>query len=198
MRRVARVIIGWEWLILLVLLPLLLFPSGWRSLLLLIIPLLWVIRKVATGRFVPPTAFDVAIFLMITALLISLAAVFDMTLSFPKIAGLILGIAFFYGAVQYAGDYADGEYHLLGLIFVAGTGMGMLALFSNLQTSFLAFSEPVISLLPSPLLSLLDILDAEVNPNEMVGFTLAFYRNCGAWFFPGFGYIAGWRRSNRH
>ena len=58
MRRAAAFIISWEWLILLIFLPLLLFPTGWRSLLLLIVPLLWLTRKLATGQFVPPTPFD--------------------------------------------------------------------------------------------------------------------------------------------
>jgi putative inorganic carbon (HCO3(-)) transporter len=106
---------------------------------------------------------------MLTALLLSLAAVFDMEMSFPKIAGLILGIAFYYGAVQYTRDYDAGEYHLLGLILVSGTGMAVIALLTNLQSPPFAFINPLLGLLPAPFSSLPDILGAEVNPNETAG-----------------------------
>lgn len=95
MGRVAEILTRWEWLILLLSAPILFFPTGWRGLFLLVIPLLWLMRKIARGYFFPHTPYDVSLLAMITALLISLAAVFDMALSFPKIAGLILGIAFF-------------------------------------------------------------------------------------------------------
>ncbi len=169
MRRVAATVISWEWLILLMLLPLLLFPTGWRGLLLFIIPLLWLTRKLATGRFVPPTPFDVVIFTMLFSLLISLMAVFDMELSFPKIAGLILGIAFYYGAVQFSREYVDGEYYLLGLILVSGLSMALVALLSSIQSFTFSFLNPLFGLIPTRYSSLLGSLGTEVNPNEMAG-----------------------------
>ena len=65
MRRTATIIIKWEWLILLLILPLFLFPTGWRSLILLIIPLLWILRKFAFGYFFPHTPYDVTLLLLV-------------------------------------------------------------------------------------------------------------------------------------
>ncbi|NCF66786.1 MAG: hypothetical protein GWP61_12485 [Chloroflexi bacterium] len=163
MRRLARIVINWEWLFLLLLLPILLFPTGWRGLVLLIIPLLWILRKFAIGHFVPPTPFDTAVLVMMATILISLAAVFDINLSFPKIAGLILGIAYFYGGVQHARQYHEGEYHLLSLIFIAGTGMALVGFLSII--SITSFAD--IAAVPSTALS--NILGRTVNPNELAG-----------------------------
>ena len=176
MRRAAKFITDWEWLILLFLIPLLLFPTGWRGLLLLIIPLLWVIRKAATGHFVPPTPLDISIFLMLIALLLSLAAVFDMQSSFPKIAGLIIGIAFYYGAVQYTRTYSNGVYHLLGLILISGTGMTVLASLSNFQTQTLTIFNLLFVRFPIPFFTLPIFNATEVNFNEIAGII--------GWYFP--------------
>ncbi|UCC54752.1 MAG: O-antigen ligase family protein [Anaerolineaceae bacterium] len=163
MRRLARIVINWEWLFLLLLLPILLFPTGWRGLVLLIIPLLWILRKFAIGHFVPPTPFDTTVLVMMATILISLAAVFDINLSFPKIAGLILGIAYFYGGVQHARQNHEGEYHLLSLIFIAGTGMALVGFLSII--SITSFAD--IAAVPSTALS--NILGRTVNPNELAG-----------------------------
>ena len=169
MRRLARIIINWEWLILLLLLPLLLFPTGWRGLILMIIPLLWIIRKIANGHFVPPTPYDSAVLLLMATVLISLAAVFDIKLSFPKIAGLLLGIAYFYGGVQHTRDNHEGEYHLLGLIFIAGTGMAMVGFLSMLPTASVSYFASASAVLRGPMEMLNGVLGATVNQNEMAG-----------------------------
>jgi putative inorganic carbon (HCO3(-)) transporter len=168
-RRLAGIIINWEWLILLLLLPVLLFPTGWRGLILMIIPMLWIMRKIANGYFVPPTAYDTAVLLMMATVLISLAAVFDIKLSFPKIAGLILGVAYFYGGVQHTRDYYEGEYHLLGLIFIVGTGMAMVGFLSMLPTTFLSYFAGASVILRGPVEMLNGILGGTVNQNEMAG-----------------------------
>ncbi len=169
MRHAAATIIKWEWLILLLLLPLMLFPTGWRGLLLLAVPLLWLFRKIATGYFVPHTPYDVTLLILIAALLLSLTAVFDMALSFPKIAGLILGIACFYAGAQYTRDNDGGIYHLLGLIIVLGMAMAVVGLLGSLQSSNFTFLNPVVSLLPDPIIANLGFIRGGVNPNELAG-----------------------------
>ena len=54
------------------------------------------------------------------ALLISLSAVFNMEISYPKIAGLVFGIAAFYAAVEFSRRVDTGVFHLIVLIIAAG------------------------------------------------------------------------------
>ncbi len=169
MRRAASIIIKWEGFILLMLLPVLMFPTGWRALLLLAIPFLWLSRKIATGYFIPHTPYDVTLVILIAALLLSLTAVFDMALSFPKITGLILGIAFFYAGVQYTRENREGLFHLLGLILIIGTALVTAGLLFSLQSLNYAFLNPIVSFLPPVLTANLDIISGGVNPNELAG-----------------------------
>ncbi len=169
MHRAAQTIIRWEWLILLILLPFLLFPSGWTGLLLLVIPALWIVRKAATGHFVPSTPFDNTILALLVALLISMAAVFDIDSSFPKIAGLIISIAIFYAAVQFCDQINDGEIYLLGAIFLAGSGMVLVGLLGSSQLAAQSLLSPFFDLLPASLRSMSDRLGVDVNPNELAG-----------------------------
>ncbi len=169
MREIARTIVSWEWLILLLIMPLLLFPTGWLGLLLLVVPLLWLLRRMVTGRFFPATADDVAITFLLLALLVSLTAVFDIEYSFPKIAGLILGVALFYAAVQHSRDLAFGRYTILALILAAGCGMVFAALVANLGSSSFAFLDAFVAFLPVSPQALPGIGGLSVNPNELAG-----------------------------
>ena len=95
----CRQVIVFEWLILLLALPLFLFPTPIRSLILFILPLLWMIRKVAHGIFVPSTPLDWPLFGLLLMVLVSLYATYDISLSFPKVSGILFGVALFYGVV---------------------------------------------------------------------------------------------------
>ena len=61
-RRLARAIADWEWLVLIVILPAVVLISPARSPVLLVIPLLWLARKVGYGRLVPATPLDWSLF----------------------------------------------------------------------------------------------------------------------------------------
>lgn len=169
MRRFALVITNWEWLILILLMPFLLFPTGWRGLLLFIVPILWLFRKIATGHFMPDTPYDSAIFLLLTAMLISLAAVFNIEYSFPKIAGLVIGVALFYCAVQYNRYVEGGEYHLLGVILIAGTGLSLVGLLSFSRSLEVGNVGSLLAMMPPQAYSLANMIGTEVNPNEIAG-----------------------------
>ncbi|MCZ7669979.1 MAG: hypothetical protein M5U34_23785 [Chloroflexi bacterium] len=97
---VCRRITAVEWLILGLLLPLALFPSPMRTLALLVIPLLWLVRWIATGHLAPPTPVDWSLWGLLLMVLVSQYATFDMAHSLVKIAGLVYGIALFYAVVQ--------------------------------------------------------------------------------------------------
>jgi putative inorganic carbon (hco3(-)) transporter len=93
----------WSWgslFVLLLVAPLLLFPSGWRSLALLVLPLVWIGNRILMGHFVPRTPYDGVMVCLLAMVLVSLYATYDMGVSLPKISGVLLGVSIFYAIVN--------------------------------------------------------------------------------------------------
>lgn len=158
----------WEWLGYGLLLPLLLFPTGWRALALLGLPVLWGMRAAGTGRFFPRTALNSAILVMALTLLVSLYATFDMALSFPKIAGLVLGMALFFTAVSHAEQHKHGLWHVTAFVLAAGLGMILIGAASLRWSGPLAVLAPLTAVLPNALTNLPGA-DSGVNANQLAG-----------------------------
>jgi hypothetical protein len=76
--------------------PLFIFPKPRFWWILLIIPLLWIMRKIVEKRFLESTMVNVPVFILLTAVLISTWRVPDFSHSLPKFAGVLFAIAFFY------------------------------------------------------------------------------------------------------
>jgi putative inorganic carbon (HCO3(-)) transporter len=76
--------------------PLFIFPRPRLWWILLIIPLLWAVRKIVEKQFVETTMVNKPIFIFLTAVLISTLRVPDFSHSLPKFAGVLFAIAFFY------------------------------------------------------------------------------------------------------
>jgi putative inorganic carbon (hco3(-)) transporter len=169
MRKLAQSIVSWEWLILIILLPIFWFPNGWGAFVLLLVPLFWLLRKLVTGRFFPATPDDVANLAILTAVLVSFTAVFDITLSFPKIAGLILGIAFFYAVVQHARNVPHGRYYIVGVILFAGSGLAVAGLLASMKDPILNSLYPALAISPFKWTDLPLMGGLSVNPNELAG-----------------------------
>ncbi len=164
-----QTIIHWEWLILLLVLPLLMFPSGGRGLALLVIPLLWLFRWVGFGRFFPRTPLDVALFFFLLMVLVSLSAVFDITLSFPKIAGVVVGIGLFYGAVEFARRRKHGVWLILILLILVGMGMALVGLIGAEWSGPFRFLNNIATTLTGGRIHILGAVDGVVNSNELAG-----------------------------
>jgi putative inorganic carbon (hco3(-)) transporter len=158
----------WEWLWLLLLLPFLLFPNGPQALLLLVVPLLWLLRRLASGYFLPITPYNGAIALIMLMVLVSLYATFDIELSMPKIAGMVLGVALFYGAVAYGRSRPNGMWHLVTAVLLIGAGMSVVGLVGTPWRGPFTFLNRLQAALP------LDVVvpgtvSGAINPNEMAG-----------------------------
>ena len=156
MRNIAQKLLQWEWLLLVLLIPVTLFPFGAASVGLLLIPLLWLVRKAATGRWITPTPYDLAIWLLLAMVGISFAMVFDPLVSGPKIAGILLGIGLFY-ATAAAGRRDQGLWPIVGFVLLTGTlmaGVGLVG--AEWQPPFAFLSQarawlPLASGKPGPL-----------------------------------------------
>jgi putative inorganic carbon (HCO3(-)) transporter len=76
--------------------PFFIFPKPQLWWIILIIPLLWTVRKILEKRFVEPTMINVPMFIFLAAVLISTSRVPDFADSLPKFAGVLFAIAFFF------------------------------------------------------------------------------------------------------
>jgi putative inorganic carbon (HCO3(-)) transporter len=126
----AEWIVRLELPILAILAPLLLFPNARRSLALLGIPLIWIARKTARGRFIRRTPLDWAIWLLMLMVLVSLYATFDIAVSLPRIAILLCGVAVFYAVVEAIQSdvmlrWASATYLIVGAGLVGLAAIGM-------------------------------------------------------------------------
>ena len=174
MQRVAQFITRWEWLIFLLILPPLLFPSGYWGFLLLVPLTLWTVRWVGTGRFLPRTPYDTAVLILALMMLVSLYAVFDIGLSFPKIAGVVMGIALFYGAVTYTrlrpdGPSPGGMWRVVGFVILAGVGMALVGLVGMRWMGVFAPLNRLNALLPDALSAIPGTVGGVVNANQLAG-----------------------------
>lgn len=169
MRRLLLAITTWEWLLLLLLLPLIVFTSSVGALALLILPLFWVIRKAATGHFFPRTPYNAAILVLATAVLISFLAVFDIALSFPKIAGVVFGIALYFAAVEQCRQRENGVWLILAAVALVGTAIAVLSVFFATWSGPFRFLAQAKDLLPLAVPALPGAVSGVINPNELAG-----------------------------
>lgn len=89
-------IIVWDWLLLLLALPLLFFPDHLLGVILGLILIQLAIRKAVTGEFIPPTPYNLAILILMLSLGMSFLVTFNLSLSLPKITSILLGITLFF------------------------------------------------------------------------------------------------------
>ncbi|RMG92542.1 MAG: O-antigen ligase domain-containing protein [Chloroflexi bacterium] len=158
-----------EPLILLAVWAVLLFPVGWQALALLILPLIVMNRRLATGHFFPRTPFDVAFLLLLTAVLVSLTiATFDITLSLVKIAGVLTGMSLYYTAVTLGKTNQHGRFLVLSFFLLAGTGIALAGLLGTRWPGPFAFLNRIGQQLPF-WGQIPGTIEGTVSTNELAG-----------------------------
>ncbi len=127
LRRSATLITSLELLALAAIAPVLLFPSPTRLLVLLVVPVLWWCARLTTGRAVPLTPLNVAIWLLLTMVTVSLYATFDIQFSLGKVSGVILGVLQFWAVTRWI---TTRERLSLGVaaFLIAGGGLAIIGL----------------------------------------------------------------------
>ncbi len=150
--------------------PLLAFPERFRQLdgvLLGFLLLLWVVRRIAVGRFTVPTPLDLPITALFFMVPVSLYASANREASLPKLTGLILGAAVFLAIVNHVRDRRGVEVVLAGL----AAGGCLIAGLSLLGTRWSA-KFPVLAPLQSRLPRVIQGLpraESGFNANEVGG-----------------------------
>jgi len=166
-RKGSAWVIRLEPLILLILAPLFLFPDPARSLVMLVVPLLWLCRRVATGRYIEPLPTNVVLLLMALMVLVSLYATFDIEFSLPKISGMAFGLAVYYAVVHHGRTKRRWLAALAGFLM---TGLGVAAL--GLAGTNWPSKWPVLGHIPSEIpqfLSGLPGAESGFNANQVAG-----------------------------
>ena len=107
-RKVAVFVDRWHWLVLLLVVPLLMFPTPARSPFLLVVPGLWIIAGLAGKGFLPRTPLNGTVLVLEVMVLVSLNATYDIEVSLPKIAGLVLSFGVFFAVVRLGQERANG------------------------------------------------------------------------------------------
>ena len=167
---IALVLSRYEWLLLLMVAPLLLFPSPARTPALLAIPTLWICRRVALGHLLPRTPLDAPLLLMTLMVLVSLYATFDISFSLPKITGMLLGLAVYYAVVEFAMGWQRWTLALGGLM-LAGVGVAALGLLGTRWNPKFAIFAPILQWLPPRITGLPGAAEG-FHPNEVAGSVL--------------------------
>ena len=167
MRNIAQKLLQWEWLILVLLVPVTLLPFGYGSIGLLLIPLLWLLRKAVTGRWITPTPYDLAIWLLLAMVGVSFVMMFDPLVSAPKIAGILLGIGLFY-ATAAAGRRNRGLWPIVGFVLLTGTLMAGVGLVGAQWQPPFAYLNLARAWLPLPG-GIPGAVGGIVNANELAG-----------------------------
>lgn len=171
-RRVAAWVVRLELPILLLATPFLVFPNAARSPVMLVVPLLWVARRRALGRFVRRTPNDWALALLLLMVLVSTIVTFDILFSLPKIAGIVLGVGFYYALAELDFKWFRPAVavYLAGGVALAGLGIFGLQLDNKLP-----LVSGLVDRIP-PLFSGIVNTENGLNPNEVGGALL--------WFVP--------------
>ena len=175
MQRLFMAITSSEWLILLAVLPLVLFPTPGRSLVLLLIPFLWGVRKLGNGRFIPTTPLDTSLFLLFLTILISLYASYDLSLSLPKVIGVTYGMALFYAVAAASGRSPRHFQISLGVFLLAGLAIVLVSLTGTNWGIKLPSLSPLVTRMPQFINNVPGAEDG-FSPNEVAGTLL--------WFLP--------------
>ncbi|HSM55194.1 MAG TPA: O-antigen ligase family protein [Candidatus Sulfomarinibacteraceae bacterium] len=171
MRRFARFITRWQGLFLALLLPLVIVAPPLLAAALLLIPLLWMARKAATGRFVPATPFNVSLLLMVLMVLVSLYATFDIAFSFVKVGGVVYGVALLFAVADVASRSRRNLWLAVGLFMMGGLGAAGVSVLGAQWPRKLPLIDPLVQRMPQRLLSLPGSTEG-FNPNEVAGVLL--------------------------
>lgn len=169
MKSLIKRIDRFSWLLLILAMPFLLFPSPKRCLALLALPVIWLIGWLANRKPLPRTPLNPALLLMSIMVLVSIWATYDLNISLGKVCGVMLGIAVFFVFVNQGKTKRD---WLICLGVLLGCGLGIAGI-SLLGTHWvtggkLAFLTDITSKLPVRVTGLAGATEG-FHPNEVAG-----------------------------
>lgn len=169
MKSFAAALIRWEWLVLILLVPILALSGTYQVLLLSVIPMLWIARKVASAHFIPPTPYDLALLLLLLTIALSFVVTFDTWLSVPKIGVILFGIAIFYGSVSYSQQRPNGLWYILGFVLALGAIISIVGLVGGQWLPPFELLNRPREMLPPLLQTIPGAVGGVINSNQLAG-----------------------------
>ena len=115
----------WHWILIVLAMPFLLFPSPGRIIAILCLPVMWLLRWRVNRKPFPKTPLNLSILLISGMVLVSIWATYDLKVSYTKIIGVILGITIYFAIVDYGRKIKN--WLLSWLLYgLAGIGIAMI------------------------------------------------------------------------
>jgi hypothetical protein len=127
---VAEWLIKRELLLLALLSPFFIFPAPDRAWVLAALPLLWIVRRIARGHFIPRTPLDWPILILMAMVPVSLYATFSVAVSLQRIALLLFGVGIFYAIIEWASSLARLKFATWAYV-LAGVGLAVVGLLGS-------------------------------------------------------------------
>ncbi len=159
--RLVRFVAAAELPFVLAIAPLLLLPTPGRLTVLAAVPVIWLCARITSGRLVPPTPVNTALWLLLAMVGVSLQATFNIRQSLGKVSGVILGALLFWAITRCV--TTPGRLKTATAVFLAaGAALAVIGLLAA-PDNFSAFSAPSLRRL------ILGLGGAEVHPNPVAG-----------------------------
>jgi len=140
---------------------------------LLLISLLWLVRWVARGYVTTHTPMNIPILGLVVMLPVSLYASVDLQLSFPKLTGIVLGVATFYSIVNTVRTRRD-IWLITGLLLLGGVGVSVLSLVGTDWAAKFPTLAPIYKRLPQLIRGMTRSPGGGFHPNEVGGTLILF------------------------
>lgn len=187
MDRRRRIFIVAEIGLVALLLPVALFPSPWRLAALLLLPLLWLVRRARGYPLLPVTPLNSALLLLLLMVLVTVLITPDLAWSLPKVAGVVYGVLLLLGTVNIVRQEPRLFWPALAFLLLAGAGVGGVGLLGMQASAKLPLVQPLVDRLPALRLAAGEL----INPNEVAGVLLWMAPLAVALAFAG---LRHWRR----
>jgi putative inorganic carbon (hco3(-)) transporter len=158
------------WVILLA--PVFLFPSPQRSVLFLLMPLLFGLHFFARRKIVEFCPANIPLVLLLFMVFVSLFASYDLVLSLPKIAGVLLGAAIYFAFI----NFVFSERSLTILIVAALAGTVAFSVLALIGMQWTASKVPLLESITAHLPHWINVPGTEEGfyPNAVAGVLILF------------------------
>lgn len=158
----------WDWVLVILIAPLLLFPNPGRPWVFLVVPLILMVQTLAWGNLLPITPLNPAILLLSVMVCVSIFVTPDLANSLGKIAGMLLGIIIYFTVIRHTRS-RSGLIGSLALFTLAGCCLALIGIIgTNWGATKLLLLNALYTHLP---ISITGLAGAEsgIHPYELAG-----------------------------